>query len=127
MSVLNGVLRSKWESGRKGTGYLKRLLVQGPFFDAYLLKFPRGSHLPRHRDPLPLHVMLDLRTPSWWTPKHFRLNVVLQPAREGGQFLCEKTIFRTKRIAFFRPDKYAHSVTQIHEGTRYVLSFGFAV
>lgn len=113
-----------WEQGRGKTGYEKLPILVTSFCDCYLLRYPEGSYIPEHKDELPWQVLLDLRTPSWWTPKHFRLNVVVKEALEGGKFRCQKTLFQTRRLAFFRPDKYAHEVTKILRGTRYVLTFG---
>jgi len=64
-----------WERGRQRSGYDKLLLLAGQRFDVYLLRFPVGSSVPRHRDPVD-------------GARHLRLNVVLVPARRGGEFVC---------------------------------------
>ena len=115
----------RWQAGRQGTGYQKLAIVKGPFFDVWLIRYPKGAHLPEHKDPLTPDAWL--KAPLWWEPKHFRLNVVLRHAKKGGHFVCERAIFRTRHIALFRPDKVAHSVTKILRGTRYVLSFGVGI
>ncbi len=117
--------RRSWQPGRAGTGYFKYPVLEGPFFDLYLLRYPEGSHIHEHKDPLSLEALFA--SPLWWTPRHFRLNVVLKRAMEGGEFVCESVIFRTKHLAFFRPDKYLHQVTKVLRGTRYVLSFGVGI
>ena len=61
-----------WERGRQRSGYDKLLLLAGQRFDVYLLRFPVGSSVPRHRDPVD-------------GARHLRLNVVLVPARRGGR------------------------------------------
>ncbi len=103
----------RWQRGRQDTGYEKlRLLFLG-FFDVYLLRYPEGSYVPEHQD----HVRYPHR--------HYRFNFVLRRAKEGGEFVCGKTIFRWWRAVFFRADKYPHWVTPIVRGTRWVLSIGF--
>jgi hypothetical protein len=105
----------KWEQGRQGTGYQKKLLLSGkwPFpFDLYILRYPEGSEIPPHTDPVQ-------------SGKHYRLNVVLKASKEGGEFVCKTPIFQTKRIKLFRPDECEHSVTKVVGSTRYVLSFGW--
>ena len=103
-----------WERGRQASGYDKLLLVEGRRFDAYLLRFPTGSHVPLHRDPVD-------------GAGHLRLNLILIPARRGGEFECEDAIVDRPRIKLFRSDRCAHAVTRVEAGTRWVLSFGFAV
>ena len=110
----------KWEEGRQKGGYLKFKLFQSKKFkfDIYILKFPVGSFVPPHTDPAVKGY------------KHFRLNVILKNAKEGGVFsIMSKTFnFKSKffgRINFFRPDKHVHRVSKVKIGTRYVLSIGF--
>src|SRR5690606_21702582 len=43
----------RWQDGRQHSGYQKMLLAGFPsLFDLYLLKYPPGSYVPRHHDPL---------------------------------------------------------------------------
>jgi hypothetical protein len=115
-----------WTPGRAGTGYETYSLAERGFWDCWIIRYPEGSHIPKHKDPAV--AIVDFFRPTWTgQPKVFRLNVVLRPAEEGGEFRCEKAIFKTRRVAFFRPDKYEHEVTPVRKGTRYVFSFGFAV
>ncbi len=107
----------RWRGGRQNAGYDKMLLVLNPFlvpWDCYLLRFREGASIDPHTDPVS-----DRR--------HFRLNVVLVEATEGGDFQCESPIIETRRIKYFRPDLDVHSVTQVSAGTRYVLSIGWAL
>ena len=111
----NGFLR--WRGGRQKSGYEKMLLGINPFvvpWDCYLLRFREGAEIASHTDPV------DDR-------RHFRVNLVLVEADEGGEFQCENPIFATRRIKFFRPDQESHSVTRVDSGTRYVLSFGWTL
>lgn len=104
----------KWEVGRQGTGYKKKLLLTGLWpvpFDCYLLKYEKGSEIPSHKDPNQ-------------NGRHYRLNIVIWKAGKGGEFLTESSIFESKRIKLFRPDIATHSVTRV-EGVRYVLSIGW--
>lgn len=104
-----------WEEGRQGTGYLKKKLFEnhtGILFDLYLLKFPEGCHIPKHKDEI------------GFGKKHYRINIILKGAKKGGKFICEKTILNLPFIKIFRPDLYEHEVTKIEKGNRYTLSFG---
>lgn len=113
--------KPKWEAGRQNSGYDKILLLSTwkPFkfqFDVYLLRFPKGSKIDWHTDPVGSHL------------KHYRLNVFIKHARVGGHFELSKGIkplFGASRIQLFRPDIHPHRVTEVLEGTRYVLSIGW--
>lgn len=105
-----------WQRGRQESGYDKMLLAQSPVpvpFDLWLLRYPEGAHIDWHTDPVN-------------EGKHFRLNVLLKKAKRGGKFLTKKVpIFNHARAVLFRPDRDLHKVTEIQEGTRYVLSLGW--
>lgn len=105
----------RWERGRQLSGYDKMLLCGAIWplkFDMYLLKFPEGSEIPPHTDPVS-------------NGQHFRLNIVLKNAVEGGEFICKDPIFETRRLKFFRPDVSEHQVSKIIKGNRYLLSIGW--
>lgn len=105
----------RWQAGRQLGGYDKLLLATAHWplpFDMYLLRFREGSFIPPHTDPVT-------------TLRHFRINIVLKKALEGGEFVCENPIFATGRVKFFRPDISKHSVTKVVKGTRYLLSIGW--
>lgn len=105
----------RWERGRQLSGYDKMLLCGAtrPLkFDMYLLKFPEGSEIPAHTDPVA-------------NGQHYRLNIVLKNAIEGGEFICKDPIFETRRLKFFRPDVSEHQVSKIIKGNRYLLSIGW--
>src|SRR3982750_3791869 len=64
----------RWQRGRQGTGYDKLLLVANPLlipFDLYLLRFPDGTEIPPHKDPVT-------------GKRHYRLNIILKRPRAGG-------------------------------------------
>ena len=107
----------KWVPGRLHTGYFKILLFATPWparADLYLLKFPVQSKVNPHTDPV-------------FNRRHYRLNIIIKHAEKGGIFKSQNIIFQSKRIIFFRPDINEHSVTRVEEGTRYVLSIGWAI
>ncbi|MGI2175309.1 2OG-Fe(II) oxygenase [Shewanella ulleungensis] len=113
MSFLNKLFR--WERGRQKSGYDKMLLCGAVWpikFDTYLLKFPEGSAIAPHTDKVV-------------SGKHYRLNIVIKNADEGGEFICSNPIYETKRIKLFRPDISEHQVSKIVKGNRYLLSIGW--
>lgn len=68
----------RWQRGRQGTGYDKMLLLTARWplpFDSYLLRYPEGSEIPPHTDPV-------------GAGRHYRLNIVLKSPRAGGEFVC---------------------------------------
>jgi hypothetical protein len=108
-------LAFRWQKGRQGTGYDKMLLLTARWplpFDSYLIRYPEGSEIPPHTDPVK-------------AGKHYRLNVILKSPKSGGEFTCANPIFATKRIKLFRPDVCEHSVTRVVGGSRYVFSLGW--
>ena len=114
-----------WRPGRQGGGYdrLKLFSFSRPVqFDAYLLRYKPGFECPPHRDPVPGF-------------RHWRLNVVLRAAREGGRFYFQPLhlagfagpIFDTSRVVRFRSDLEPHGVERVSRGRRLVLTFGLAL
>lgn len=104
-----------WESGRLGTGYDKMLLACfRKLFDCWVLRFPVGSFILPHKDPVE-------------QGRHYRLNIVLKRSPGGGEFVCKDTLFEMPRVALFRPDLSEHSVTTVTGGPRYVLSIGWVL
>ena len=103
-----------WTPGRQDTGYFKKTIAMGSFWDVHLLKFPTGSYAPQHTDLVP-------------GKRHYRLNIILGRRLSGGSFVGESVIFNwCDRVIFFRSDS-PHMVTHVWSGTRYLLSFGFAL
>ncbi len=82
-------------------------------FDCYLFHYREGSYIPRHKDPS-------------YGKRHYRFNIVLKKPKEGGDFICKKTILSlfNGRIMLFRADNSYHQITPITKGTRWLLSFG---
>ena len=105
----------RWQSGRQGSGYDKMLLLTAPWpvpFDSYLIRYPDGSSIPPHTDPVQ-------------HGRHYRLNIILKSPQSGGEFVCANPIYASRRIKLFRPDACEHSVTLVQGGSRYVLSIGW--
>jgi hypothetical protein len=105
----------KWQEGRQGTGYKVLTLINSKFFkfDCHILKYPEGSSIPPHKDPAKEGY------------EHYRLNITLKRSKIGGYFNCANTLYRSLRVALFRPDLETHSVMEVLLGTRYVLSIGW--
>lgn len=106
-----------WQGGRQQSGYGKMLIAESANrilpFDIYLLKYPQGSEIPEHTDPVPKR-------------RHVRINLVLKKARTGGVFSCTDPIFQTKRLNIFFSDR-PHQVSRIEEGSRLLLSIGILI
>ena len=102
-----------WIEGRQNSGYFKMPLFSSDLLrlDCYLLKFEKGSHVPDHLDPVE-------------SGKHYRLNVILKRAKGGEVKFAEKPIFSCRWFHLFRPDVVTHSMTQVDDGTVYMLSIG---
>lgn len=105
----------RWKLGRQGTGYeaFPLVLSKRLRLDCYILRYRQGAGIPPHRDPAPVGA------------RHYRLNIVVWPARKGGDLSCENYLFRLGPLKFFRPDLALHSVTPVEEGVRYVFSLGW--
>lgn len=105
----------RWTFGRQKTGYdvMTFLNSQRLKMDLHLIRYRVGASIPPHRDP------------AGQNKAHYRLNIVLWQAQEGGELRCEHSLFRTHRINLFRPDLALHSVAEVKQGTRYVLSIGW--
>lgn len=122
MTLLSAVraycaLAFRWQRGRQGTGYDKMLLLTARWplpFDSYLIRYPEGSAIPPHTDPVR-------------EGRHYRLNIILKSPRAGGEFICANPIHASRRIKLFRPDACEHSVTRVEGGNRYVLSIGWVL
>ena len=110
----------RWQQGRQGTGYFKMLLLQSKkffLFDVWLLKYPVGSSIPTHTDPVS-------------NKRHFRFNMVVSKLPHSTNpkgFEAAHVLFETKRMVLFRPDLVPHSVLEVVERPRYVLSIGWAL
>lgn len=105
-----------WVTGRQKSGYEKMILfINERFipFDFYILKYLKGSFAPVHTDYVPGY-------------RHYRFNLILHQAKEGGVFDCRHPIISTRWLYFFRSDR-AHSVSKIKKGSRYVFSVGICI
>ncbi len=104
----------RWINGRQESGYQRMLLFRSTLIkaDCYLLRFPANSEIKPHVDAVK-------------AGRHFRVNIILKHAANGGNFECSSCIINWPRLKVFRPDLYSHSVTRVEKGTRYVLSIGW--
>lgn len=104
-----------WKMGRQASGYdtFALALSRQLRLDSYLIRYRQGAGIPPHRDPAPTGA------------RHYRLNIILWPARKGGKLSCEAYLFRLGPIKFFRPDMATHSVSPVEAGVRYVFSVGW--
>ena len=104
----------KWESGRQGSGYFKLRVFVFKYLDCHLVKFPNGSFIEKHTDPIDYGA-------------HYRLNIVLIPAKEGGKFECEGgPLWSWSRFTLFRPDIQTHTVSKV-KGFRLMITFGVVI
>ncbi len=105
----------RWKAGRQASGYetLALAISQRFRFDCYLIRYRQGAGIPPHRDSAPAGT------------RHYRLNLILWPARKGGELTCEAYLFRLGPLKFFRPDLAEHAVSPVEAGVRYVFSVGW--
>jgi hypothetical protein len=114
----------RWAQGRQKGGYWKMALLPDRVSralkaDLWILRYPDGSSIPEHSDPVPGR-------------RHWRLNVVLWAPRAGGVFSCKapgpKASFAFgQRVFLFRSDLCPHQVSRVEGGSRWVLSAGVAL
>lgn len=104
-----------WREGRQGTGYETMMLVWSKRLrlDCCLIRYREGASIPPHRDPVK------------GGAQHYRFNVIVRPAKKGGELICEKSLFRLGPVNFFRPDLAEHEVKPVEKGVRYVFSIGW--
>lgn len=105
----------KWVKGRQVGSYSKLALIPNWISvllstDAYLLRFPTGCSVMRHKDPVQEGY------------KHYRMNLVVYNDGDGKMYI-DGPIKRLGRIEIFRPDLYEHGLEPI-SGKMYMLSFG---
>jgi hypothetical protein len=78
------------------------------FLDLTYREFLPGSEVPEHRDAFePIYGCTA--------------TLVLRKAGKGGQFKCEKTTLKLRRLTVFNGSRYLHSVSRIEEGFRGLL------
>jgi Rps23 Pro-64 3,4-dihydroxylase Tpa1-like proline 4-hydroxylase len=108
----------KWTLGRQNTGYKKLKIFQFLNMDCWLLKYEKGDYIPVHTDPVPGR-------------KHWRLNITLKKANEGGNLYIQDVDNKRWRVGgnlvLFRSDIQPHEVSRIISGERLVLTLGIAI
>lgn len=103
-----------WHKGRGDSGYFKFKLWSFHRFDCYILKYPKGSEIHSHIDPVT-------------NSEHHRWNYSFG-SYIGGRFYLMAPLGRhyiDKNPYKFRPDEEYHGVSKVLWGTRYVLSIGW--
>jgi hypothetical protein len=108
----------KWVKGRQQGSYAKFALfpvwlAQLLNADAYLLRFPTGCSVMKHKDPV---------APGY---NHHRMNIVLWGFGNGRMYTLGP-VKRWMRVEIFRPDLYEHGLQPI-KGPMLMLSFGCRV
>lgn len=105
----------RWEKGRQQGSYSKLALI--PIWlsklinaDAYILSFPAGCSVMKHRDPVAEGY------------SHYRMNITIWQTGSGRMY-CLGPVKRFWIFEVFRPDLYEHGLQPI-EGSMYMLSFG---
>lgn len=103
----------QWQAGRQFGSYSKMSLlpewVSGLLnLDLYILRFPEGCSVIRHRDPV---------APGY---RHYRMNIRLSGT---GEMYIEGPVKQWSRLAIFRPDLYFHGLEPI-SNKMYMLSAG---
>jgi hypothetical protein len=107
----------RWEQGRQEGSYYKMALL--PLWlskvintDAYLLKFPDGCSVVKHKDPVSEGY------------KHFRMNITIKrPDNRRNKMYILGPVHRWWRFEVFRPDAYFHGLEPI-TGSMLMLSIG---
>ena len=109
----------RWIRGRQVGSYSKLALIPEWLSillnaDAYLLRFPKGCSVIKHKDPVAEGY------------KHYRMNITLKRASFKERMYCLGPVRRWANVEIFRPDLYEHGLTPITENM-YMLSFGCRV
>lgn len=93
-------------------------------YDAWIVHYPTGSHIPPHTDPTPEEGL-----------RHVRVNILLQEPGWGGLFYVarrsdppmEYCPMSTGEGWLFHSGELEHHVGRVYKGDRYVLSIGALV
>lgn len=105
----------RWGNDKFDTGYRIFTIFYNRWFDVYLFDYPTGSLIPKHKDP-------------GKRGAHYRLNVEICKAVEGGVFSCKGPHLRIfERVYLFRADRYYHRVSRVDNGRRLVFSVGITI
>lgn len=104
----------KWQKGRQEGSYSKLPFFISTLFncDFYLLRFPAGCSVMRHKDPVKVGY------------SHHRINIIVGSCSTRDRMYIDGPIWRWRNIEYFRPDLYEHGLAPI-ENKMYMLSFGW--
>lgn len=108
----------RWQRGRQEGSYSKFALLPKWLshklnFDAYILKFPVGSSVIGHRDPVDAGY------------EHHRVNITLKSDGFTRMYI-EGPIKRWWIVEKFRPDLHYHGLNKV-QTSMYMLSIGWRV
>lgn len=125
----------KYVKGRQNTGYEVCTIYKSEKKkrDCYVLKFPRGSYVPEHKDEAPegyVHWRLNIVLPIWHVGGQFRqetvrLNTTVEEAAEWSKYQGFNKKILGFRFIKFAPSEVTHWVEEVEWHTRFVLSFGW--
>jgi hypothetical protein len=107
----------QWNKGRQKGAYEKLPILNSRLLgcDAYILRFPRGCSVMKHKDPVAEGY------------RHYRMNVILKkPSNFRDRMYILGPIKRWWRFEIFRPDLYEHGLQPINE-SMWMLSMGCRV
>lgn len=110
----------RWQKGRQEGSYSKLLLIPiwlSKFLnaDAYLLNFPDGCSVIKHKDPVAEGY------------RHFRLNIIVKRSKNPrDKMYILGPVYRWWRFEVFSPDRYFHGLQPI-TGNMLMLSFGVRI
>lgn len=104
----------KWIKGKIDESYQKRILFERENINLVLLKCPKNSWVPPHRDGVPGKL-------------HFQLNIPLKKAKRGGKFQISEPLVEKDKWSLFRPDSSLHEVTKVEEGCSWFLCLNFKI
>ena len=80
--------------------------------DMNIIKLEIGNHIKEHTD-----IVAD--------KEHYRLLFILKRPKRGGVITIDNPIIKWfNRIVLFRPDTSKHSVSEVEEGTLWLLTVG---
>ncbi len=104
----------RWQKGWGKTGFELFPLIYWAWMsmDCYLLRYRTGTKICVQWDKAIGYA-------------HYRFNITLKNAKRGGLMRFEKTIFKLGPFHLFRPDERMFLISPVHEGTKYILSFGW--
>lgn len=101
-----------WIPGRQIGSYWKFPILAFFLCDIYILRFPKGCSVIKHKDPVSEGF------------NHYRLNILLKKSRDpNDRMYTLGKVYRWWRFEVFRPDLYEHGLCPISD-SMWLLSLG---